>query len=537
MDKILITAFKSEVASAILNSQGTNKNLNPHADAYIDAEELPAVLEFFGKKDVNELLANPNGESPDSVFDEKKSQDEELDGDEFSKLVSPNNAVLNNEGSAAFELQNQIASDLLMTSANGTPFSAQMNNLYETRKELIKKHQDTTDIDARIDALNEAVQEYIKTNHVDVTQTMIDNGSVKTFKYGKDSEKTGYIIQSFNLKGGNTMNKDNSDAVTMVDNTPKTDESGETTPATDDNKGSGNQAAVNLKYGVEVVTDKLHVIGNVEAGDNVDMQSVAVYRNQFKDGSTLSSSANLRGTIAKNDSQIAVGGSVDYSKNKISTGVYASYNANETDSVKCKDFNAEAYVKYGNSVRLGAGHEASNSGQDFSYKYSFVKAKFSGSRMVNPNLSLTGSVEGNYGVIKTDGNSDSNYGVFAKGGLTFKSNKLKANMYGTAGYSVAKNAFEDGSDAHTITGTFVGNVSTDKMDLTATVSGMRSPQVSLDAETYDFVGVENNWDYSASVTFTPKKLLDKKSKIVPSITYSISNSGEQYAGVHLGINL
>ena len=139
MDKILITAFKSEVAAAILNSQKTDNNLNPKADAYIDADELPAVLEFFGETDVNKLLKTPSDTSAESVFTandssqptgadatKKSKQDTDFNKDEFSQLMNPNNAIIRNDGSAAYELQQKVAGDLTMSTAAGTPFAAQM---------------------------------------------------------------------------------------------------------------------------------------------------------------------------------------------------------------------------------------------------------------------------------------------------------------------------------------------------------------------------------------------------------------------------
>ena len=59
MDKYLITSFKNEIANAILNMQDKlnfHKNEKGEYDAYIDKEELPKVLDFFGVSDVSKLL-------------------------------------------------------------------------------------------------------------------------------------------------------------------------------------------------------------------------------------------------------------------------------------------------------------------------------------------------------------------------------------------------------------------------------------------------------------------------------------------------
>lgn len=535
MDKILITSFKSEVANAILNSQ---EKLNPNKDAYIDESELPAVLDFFGKTDVKELLANPDGQTTSqSVFTEsQQNQDDKqkINNDEFINLMDSNNTVLHNEGSAAYELQDNIASDLVMTTASGTPFSAQMNNLYETRKSLIKKHRDTSEIDAKIDALNEAVQEYIKSNKADLTQSLLDSDAVRTFKYGKNDEKTGYFIQTFDFKGGNTSGND--------------DTSTEATEGTEgaDAQDGGNGAGVNVKYGIEVLTDKLHAVANVEAGnDNSDLQGAVVYNNLLKNGGKLSLSGNFRQTIEKNNNRTAFGASLDYNNNKFTTGAYASYQASEVDSEKCTDIDVEAYAKYGSSLRFALGHEYESFG-DGGVHYTYVNAKLLGSRELNSsNLSLTGSLEGKYGIATIDGEKLPDYNVLAKGGLTFKSANLKSNVYASVGLDGGKDPLT-GSYENVVSGTLVGNISTKKIDVTATLSGTNAPEYSFsDSDSDSSVNNENidittsrEWNVSSSITVTPKALFGKNSKVVPSITYSVSNGEElkHYVGMNLGVN-
>ena len=550
MDKYLITAFKSEVAAAILNSQKTDNNLNPNADAYIDEEELPAVLEFFGKTDVRELLATADDTPSGSVFDQTETSDEpEINADKFTSLSDSNNAVLRNDGSAAYELQNSIASDLQMTTAAGTPFSAQMSNLYETRKALLKKHEDTSDIDAKIEALNEAAKEYIKTNQTDVTKDLIDKGAVKTFKFGKNDEKTGYFVQTFDIKGGTTKNgSDNT-----VENTAATE-----TDNAETNDNDDSQAGYNIKYGIEVLTDKLHAIANVEAGsENSDIQGAVVYNNQISDNKSLNFSGNFRQTIEKDNNQTFLGTAIDYRTNKFSTGAYGCYKIKQVDSEKYKNLAAEAHAKYGKSIRVAAGYEQEKS-DDTNVRYSYVNAKLSGNRELK-NVSLSGSVEGKYGITKMDSDAIGNnitlpdYEVIAKGGITFTSDKLKTNIYANAGIIGGKGftvnssdngelTFSKGENQHTILTTLVGNISTDAIDVTATLAGTNSPQYYFNSSNDDDntqMPTQRTWGYSSSITVTPKKIFGKDSKIAPSVTYSVSNNEEiqHYVGLNLGINI
>ena len=175
MDKILITAFKDEIASAILNSQ---KKLNPDGDAYISQDELPAVLDFFGQSDVSKLLKNTDKNN--SVFSNNEATNiSSEDLSRYTELVSVDNAALNDSGTAAYNLQNEISSEL-RTSSIGTPYAAQMNSLYEesgskspylldekniayqyARYERQNKEFKTTTIDPYLIALGNTYYEYI----------------------------------------------------------------------------------------------------------------------------------------------------------------------------------------------------------------------------------------------------------------------------------------------------------------------------------------------------------------------------------------
>ena len=550
---IPVDSFEYRVKKIIIK-----KGLDKNNDDVIDDSEAQAIKDYFEVNDIKKLLKKPDTEAPQPTdsdatqpigSDDAQTDDTDTDlkQDEFAQLMDSNNAILRNDGSAAYELQQKVAGDLTMSSASGTPFAAQMDNLNQTRKNLMNKHRDTSDIDAKIDALNEAAREYVKTNQTEVTQTLIDQGVVKTFKYGENGEKTGYFIQTLDFKGGNTMSKDDDTATSEV-STDGTD------GTTDGNQGSDNGAGVNVKYGIEVLTDKLHAVANVEAGsENSDLQGAVVYTNPLKNGGKLSFTGNFRQTIEKNNNETKFGGALDYTRNSFSTGAYASYESSEVDSETYKDFNIEAYTKFGKSVRFALGHETeTSSGEKVGYNYAL--AKLEGSRNFNnDDLTLIGSLEGRYGIANIDGENYTDYNIKAKGGVSFKSNNLKANILANLGLNGGTNYITKKTD-NTLFGTLVGNIITDKVDVTATLSGMQShvyditlPE-SVDINNVDLSNISNiegvefnsatQTGWSSSITITPKGLFGKKTPLTPSITYSVTNTDEldHYIGVNLGLH-
>ena len=538
MDKILITSFKDNIASAILNSQSTNKNLNFHADGYIDAEELPGVLEFFGETDVNKLLKQPQNSNDSSVFtNDGESEDSESEapkeGDlsKFAELMNTDNAVLKKDGTAAYELQNNISSDL-MTEFAGSPFAAQMQSLYEERKALLKKNSDTSAIEAKITALNEAAQEYIKLNQTNVTKKITNNDLVKTFKYGKDKEKTGYYVQTMSLKGNKTAGgSDESQS-----DSPESSESTE-----GDSQSNSNQTVGGVIYNIEVVTDQLHAIGHIDAdSENSDIAAVAVYNPQLKNGGKLNLSGNFRQTIEKNNNQTNFGAAVDYTSTNFSTGAYASYKRGENNDEKTNTFSVEAYGKYKKSIRGALGYSKEDTG--FSVTTAkYAAAKLSGKRELNnTNLTLTGSLEGILGVneLKMDNQTDIlPYQIInAKGGLSFKSSHsdFSANILGSV--SVERDKYAMSGYETEVTSTLLGNISNDKVDVTATLSAVNYPDYKYDEQSQEAsqAGRKTNW--SSSITLGLKKAFGKN--VTPSITYNISNEEElkHNVAVNLGIN-
>ncbi len=535
MDKYLITSFKSEIATAILNSQ---EKLNPNKDAYIDSAEMPAILDFFGVDDVNKLLKDTQTNSESSVFTSEQqteaaeeNEDQQKDYTKYTELMDPNNTVLRNNGSAGFELQNNIAHDIL-TSSVGTPYEAQMKSLYEEKRNLLKKGEDTSTVEDKINALKEAVEEYIKIHQKDITKTLAENEIVTEFNYGKNGEKKGYYVQTFNVKANNTLKG--------------SEEKQEESDSADNSEEETKQTFGGITYNIDLATERLHAIGHIDAdNENSDIIAVGSYNNLLKNGGKYNITGAFRQTIEKNHNKTSFGASFDYSKNKFATGAYASYDVTEEEEgedkiTKSKTFSAEGYAKYGNTFRGAIGYSTENNGTTTSVT-KYATAKIAGKRELNnSNITLTGSLEGQVGV--TSMNTFDTKDVLpvqslnAKGGLSFTSSHsdLSGNILANVGVLREQNAitgYETGVNA-----TLLGNVSNDKIDVTTTLSATNTPNYELNEDTFEINSTGRKTEWSSSITVGLKKIFGKN--VIPSFTYNIS-SGEKVKhnmAVNLGIN-
>ena len=501
------------------------KGLDKDNDDYIQENEIPDILDYFEVSDINKLLAKQDTSDTDD--------ETTVDSDVFANLMSTDHAISHDEDSAAGELYNTAAGDLVTTSAKGSSFGSQMQSLYDERKELIKKNKDTSSVDNKIDTLNETVKTFLKEHHTDITQDLIDNGTVKPFKYGKNNEKTGYIIQSFDFKGENALgqNGDNDD----TDN---------------GSNGTNNNAGYNVKYSIEAVSENTHFIGSGEFGsENADLLFGGTYHKTFTNNGRISATGMGRYTASK-DSQLILGGAVDYRLRKFSCGLYGAYNTssiadissdtdNDSDSETTDNDNSmsvnettiEGYVRHGDSLRFGVGHTVSAI-DDLKIPYTFAKAKISGKRNIGSNTKIFGSVEGEYGITNFESKSYPSYSVMGKGGVSFTSKNLKTNIFTNIGIDGAKNPFTGDND-RTLSTALVGNLSTDKVDFTATLTGTNTQEYDNDSsvDSSDLNNLNLNttrqWNLSSSFTLALKRFFGKKSPVTPSFTYSLSKNNDK----------
>ena len=524
MDKLLIIAFRTEIASAILNSQ---EKLNPNNDAYIDSDEMPAILNFFGVDDVQKLLKNTNNDSINSIFTQQEnSQDKNnVDTEDYTNRMNSDQTVLREDGSAAYELQNTLSADLI-TSSNGTPYEAQMKNLYETRKALIKNQEDTSNIDAKINAMNEAVQEYIKIHQEDITKAVAENGAVKQFIYGEDGNKTGYYLQTFNVKANNTITQD--DNSTNENSTDREDD----TPL--------SQAVGGITYNVELSTEKLHAIGHIDADtENSDISAVAVYKDTLKNGSRLNFSGNFRQTIEKGNNQTHAGASIDYSHNKFNAGGYAAYKMEEAGKLKHKTVSTEGYIKYGKLLRISAGL-SNESFADIKFYERYAQIKLSGSaNLADTNLKLVGAMQTKYSALGLElGESNkedfSELNLNASGGISFKSNTSDFSASILANINVDKIWDAQDGNETSIASTLLGNISTDKVDVTTTLTALNSVTNASENNSSSQKTTDRKTNWSSSITIGLKNLFGKN--VTPSFTYNL-NSEDTEKKHNVAINL
>ena len=528
MDKILITQFRDEIANAILNAQ---EKLNPTNDAYIDKDELQGVLDFFGVKDVSALLKT-NNDNQSSIFEENEEvaeQDVGMDKLEIaSSLINSDDALTNNNHAAA-RLHNMIAADVSTASA-GTPYEAQIKELRKIKKELIKKGEGTTEIDARIQAINNAVGDYIAASNKRRIQGIVQNETLTTFRYGKDKENTGILIQGISFKGNNNYKN-------TEDSTPETDENqqeGNDEKSNDDIKSQANGGII---YNAEVITSKFHGIASIDAStDNSDIVVSADYNTSLKNGGVLNLSGDLRTTIEKNNNVGTYGVAIDYSKNKFIAGAYGYYNNRENDGTSEKQTFIEAFGQY-KSIGMSMGIDINDDD-----KYYYAKVNGRGKREIpKSNLTLTGNFSTEFGVIKPRDEEEKSTGylqVNAGGGISFKSEKIQANLSGDLKVMNELNLPGREKKEHLFSSyiaTVLGSISTKNIDVITTFSATKGKENTYFDD--DKIIRESRTALSSSITLALKRVFGKN--VVPSITYNVNNEDHDInhnIGFNVGID-
>lgn len=395
--------------------------------------------------------------------------------------------------------------------------------MYEEEKAAIAKNGNSGVIEAKIKALNEAVQEYIKAKQEDIINTNVENRVVKQFQYGKNDEKTGYYVQTFVFKANDTINGDNDNKDNAEENI--TEE-------------KNNQVVGGVTYNMELIIDKLHTIGHIDVdSENSDVSAVAVYRNNMKNDASLNFSGNFRQTIEKNNNKTNIGTSFDYINNKFSAGGYGTFQKDETEGITYKTLAAEGYGRYGKSLRVSAGYfKESAPASNETTKY--VSAKVSGRReLKDKNLTLMGSLSGTYGIVDKTAevtNESNILDINANGGLSFKSSHsdLSANVLANVNTDRGK-PFNNNYET-TVTSTLLGNVSNDKIDVTATSTAINS-SVFVVNNSQDIVK-DRATSWSSSITIGLKKIFGKN--VTPSFTYNLNSDDElkHTFAANVGIN-
>lgn len=547
MDKILITQFKNEIATAILNLQ---EKLNPNGDAYIDKNELNSVLDFFGVKDVSTLLkpsdsdsifqskeTKPNtGEdsvelsttpkdSTDKTLQLKETKPEaEEETVELSTVPEDNFDAFNTQGSAAHELSCRTDADLALSTV-GTPYSAQLDALMKARSAAEKAGKNTNDIDNKIEALRTLVEDFLR-NNPSTNNYNNSNSIVKQITYGKNNDKKAILSQSFQLDSNNAKKINSED----TESSEEIEEGKISEPIDTTN----TDAEVNYNVEFKTLNDQnkgnWHVKGIISAGsENSDVRLAALYTKSYKNGGFINFSSNLRQTIENNNNVGSYGASLDYTNKKLSTGVFGMYNSTELDGTKTSTLSTQVYGKYKKSMRLALGAE-----KDDEQSYYYVRGAAHGKRdFPNSSISINGgaSVETGFLNLKEYEGKCSNTEIKLNGGIAFKAKEFGADLSTNLTYQRIHYEDDMPSTGHAYVGSVVSNIYTKNFDITATVSAMKNTY------SYEFDGAKEKMSENPSVTTSImikiKELLGKN--VIPVLKFNTGNYSEATQNLGIGV--
>ena len=526
MDKIKITSFRDDIATAILNSQD---KLNPDKDAYIDEKELPKVLDFFGEKDVSKLLKTPSDEQQ-SIFD-ISDNDESTETETKTDTVEINkDDAISTYGTAAYELNTKVKSDLSIGTA-GNPYTQQIASLEKEKNAKISKGLNSSDVIYKIDALNKLVNDYLKEH----PETEKEHLTVNKIYYGKDGQKEAFMSQTFGISGSNAFNGSDTDDIIYDGEGEGEDTEGQGNTRSEDSDKSNSASAV-VTYNIDFRTlndeskGNWHIKGTVNAGSvNSDLHGAFQYTKAFDNDSSLNFTGDLRETIKDKNNSGSYGAAVDYRLKKFSTGGYAMYYHKEVDGEKSQERYLEMYGKYGNTFIGSAGLKHYN---DIDYKY--IKGQLQGRReLPNSSLALNGGVGIEYGKHDNhvEGMDQKELTLKAKGGVSFKSKDLKADLFANATTSKTTTHYMEYEPTTTRTTTIgvLGNVETKNFDISTAVSAMGVNETGFE----EWEAADTKTTVTASIIIGIKNLFGKK--VLPILKYNVGNYDGAAQNVGAGV--
>jgi len=530
MDKILIADFlasvKTEYATAILHSLD---KLNPDKDAYFNEDELKGVLDFFGQKEITPLLKSGTSAS---IFQqgnsEQKAKTDVVELSQPSETTTfengDENDALVTQGSAANEIDCITRADITLSSV-GTPYAQQIDALQRLKNLQQKKGADTYSTDAKIEALQSLVEDYLR-NHPE-EEDKVKRVIKKEITYGQNGNKKAILSQSFGLNGtkASPVSDDNSDTNATSDDNMDDNITYQDLLNSDNNN---NNTDGEITYDLDFKTlnsdeqGNTHIRATINAGsDNSDLQAAITYNKKYKNGGLLSFSGNFRETIENKNNTGNYAAAIDYKRNKFSTGAYGMYMHKEVESEAENQKSAEVFGQYGHSVRGAVGLISENGSS-----YYYTNWRFDGKRQLsNRNLSLTGGIEAEYGILKEDNllTAPKTFKLNANGGISFASKDLKADVSGTFSSSTTNVDLdsEHNLKASTITASLIGNIETKDVDINATISALKStldtniPEADL-SEISD-----NKVNVITSIRIGIKRLFGEK--VMPIFKYNVGN--------------
>lgn len=431
------------------------------------------------------------------------------------QIINENGLGLDTYGSAAKELLTKVVSNI--SNGDENPYSA----IY-----LALMDQDgdnpSSDINIQMNNIIESMQDYARDHKEEIDELMKKNGSITEFHYGPDNSKTGTLVQNLNITGLNeSENKDNAETDTI-------------------NQKDKNFVG-NVAYNMKAITEHAEVETNINAGsDNLDIQLAAMYKTKTQNGGDLALSLNGRETMEGSNTSASAGASLDYTKNKFSTGLYY-YTNKETDEDgdvdRCSQ--VEGYLKYKQNVDLTAGMQT----YDF-YKYYYSELKLYGiTNLTNSNLKLSGALTAEVGSADMDFSSygyghtkmtNLDFGVV--GGIYFKTDDIKASLNGRASYnrmmSTTSNEWTDNIDVSVL-----GAFSNSNIAVSAMLSLYKDLNNFIEEEERYIGESSKDVNICASVGFEIKDLLKGISPQVSYTSTSINNQIQHFFNVTVKTSL
>ena len=439
------------------------------------------------------------------------------------KSAKKNPLALDTPESAAEGLYTEVLANIANCGDN--PYSSLYLALSDQKNNSNGLVYSPATVDNLMDNVLESIKIYTRDHKDEIQQEMEKNGSLTEFHYGENNSKTGILFQTLDISGINQNNeKDN--------NTAQND------TVTQNNK----KFIGNVSYRMKAVTDKAEVETNIHAGsDNMDLQFAAAYRTKTEDGGNLLLSLNGRETMNNNITDGSLGASVDYNKNKFSTGLYYYHNIEgDEDGSKYTSSTTEGYLKYKQNVKLKAGLET----YDYE-KYYYTGLKLSGIKdLSRSSTKLSGDLSAEIGSYQMDLSSVgvdklikyTNLDIGANAGIYFKTDDMSASLNGKVSYVYMANASENNYNSQELHLSVLGAFSTGKISVSAMCTAFKT---FLSGD-YSSLGENinlDNIDVSTGVAFEIKDLLKGISPMFSYTSTSINNKVQHFFNVTLKTSL
>lgn len=445
MEPILIANLRKDVQTALLNAQYVEQfNLNPSKNAYIEENEVEALLKFFGAQKIEDLMETGLDTFHSNISNNTPTGTDETtvsDGTDVS-VVSQNGEELDTDTSKDLTVETETPAEVEDSENPQKTTTLSMIDRDSARLGLISSDAGDVELKSPTNPLNtiyeaannnyglqmfieEVSGEIQKVEDAAKEASMVEEGSISyTDKNG--NEKTVYVRQSVSM-GGMVSKKDSDDD---DDNTSGNNEA----ELNDDDDETKNTLNGGIHYTLIANTDntkfgfKAHI-------DNTDQDffSYIAHDKTLNNSDKIELTGAARVTLDQGLFNASGGLSLDYRKDNLSTGIYGHVNYENSSSEKTLDYNAEAYLNYKKIGGLYAGVQ----GNPKEMITPFLGAKLYGSKKFDNGLSIEGALSAeacywhftkmpDYDIPGTDVMSAK---VTARGNLSFKAgDDLNANL-------------------------------------------------------------------------------------------------------------